>query len=126
MRLIVKPVKTERLHLYTEESTVFIKGSIDLQYPKPILEPFFTDLHNDLLYYGFRFITLDITGLTFINSSGIRELLAWLIKLTKLPKDDRYEIFINTQLGVNCQQSISKSFTLIYQGAKVINKEIIV
>ncbi len=122
MRLIIKPVKTDRLYLYTEESTVFIKGSIDLQYPKPLLEPFFTDLHNDLLHYGFRFITLDITGLTFINSSGIREFLSWLIKITKLPKDDRYEIFINTLSEVNCQQSISKSFTLIYQGVKIINK----
>lgn len=120
MKLILKPVKTERMNLYAKDDVVYLDGSVDMQNPVGLLEPFFTDLHNDIMHYGYRVVTFDITGLTFINSSGIRMLLMWLIKITKLPRDDRYDVILRINPLVSGQDSISKSLALIYQGVRTV------
>lgn len=120
MRLVINPVRTEHLNIYTEGSTVYIKGVIDMQFPKDYLNPFFASLHEALLTYGFRHVTLDITELFFINSSGIRELLLWIMNIHKLKKEEKYEIFLVIDPDVTCQNSMAKSFTLMYPGLKTI------
>lgn len=121
MRLIIKPVRADNMSIHTQNNTVFVKGSIDMQMPGKILEPFFTELHNDLMNYGFKFLTLDITEMNFINSSGLREILAWLMKIIRLPKDDRYDIYLKIDPSVNCQSGFARSISLLYQGVKVVN-----
>ncbi|HBD95503.1 MAG: hypothetical protein A2015_08025 [Spirochaetes bacterium GWF1_31_7] len=70
--------------------TLKIIGTIDSSTPGEFLSPFFKSLHEQIVSSNVKKINIDITGLSYINSSSIKELVSWIIMQKSLPDDQEY------------------------------------
>ena len=59
-------------------------------------------------------IHLDITELFYVNSASVREFLAWLLYVLKLPEGQKYKVYVNLSQEELCQASLGKSLALLY------------
>jgi len=67
-------------------------GRIDLQNPHILLTPFFNSVHDKLIDNNIKNIKCDIRELHFINSSGIKCLILWILKIPALSVKNQYNI----------------------------------
>lgn len=75
-----------------DDANVKFKGCIDLQNPEPIITPFFDKIHNNVIKKGIKEIFLDFKELNFLNSSGIKTITKWIMKMSLLPPEKRYKM----------------------------------
>ena len=92
MGLNVYSVNEKGVQMKFEDKTVTISGSIDCQEPGVFMSPFIEDTHNHILKNKMNEIDIDIIGLSFLNSSGIKAFVEWIIKLDDLAVDQQYTI----------------------------------
>jgi len=105
------------------ENRVFIKGNIESKMPGEFMTPFFDQLHNQIIKENIKELYVDITGLTFLNSNGIKELAKWLMKILILPQENQYKvIFICDRKMVWQETSIT---TLTFLNPNLIFKKFI-
>ena len=69
---------------------VTLKGEAD-QRAKPHLEGFFRAVHEAALR-GRSLVRIDLTGLQFMNSSGLQEFVTWFSEVTKSPAGTGYQV----------------------------------
>jgi hypothetical protein len=81
-------------------TTLVFNGSIDMENPGAILEPYFDTLHDKIAELRIKKIRCDFRSLTYINSSGIKSLLHWILKDHYGAPEKKYsfEILINEDL----------------------------
>lgn len=89
---ITNIVKEANVELKIENNIIYMSGNIDCQKPRYFMEPFFSKAHKYFIDNGIKKVTVDITDLKFLNSSGIRELVDWVMKLSELPEKQKYLI----------------------------------
>ncbi len=58
-------------------SRVLLKGTITMQEPGRALSAFFRSVHGAAVSMKLPELTLDVSGLTFVNSSAIRLFIDW-------------------------------------------------
>lgn len=75
-----------------EVPTIKFVGSIDMEYPNKVLDPYFKTLHENILANKVKRIIVDFTDLSFLNSSGIKCFVLWVMKLQGLGADQGYKI----------------------------------
>jgi hypothetical protein len=118
--LDVKSVSESGIEMKADGTTIIFAGSINHPRPQVFMEPFIEDVHNSILKNNIKEINLDITELRFLNSSGIREIVDWVLKMSKLPDDQKYKInFICSRQHKWQESSIT---TLIYLNQNYTNK----
>ncbi len=68
-----------------------------MENPGTILDPYFDKIHEKLTELRIKKVRCDFRDLTYINSSGIKSLLYWILKDHNEAPDKKYsfEIFIN-------------------------------
>jgi hypothetical protein len=116
----VKPVSESGIEMTAEGTTITFAGSINHPRPQVFMEPFIEDVHNSIVNNKIKEIDLDITELRFLNSSGIREIVDWVLKMSKLPEDEKYKInFVCSKQHKWQESSIT---TLIYLNQNYTNK----
>jgi hypothetical protein len=114
-------------NVITEKATVELKdiengvsvsfsGDIDVQNPEPIFLPFFDKIHTKVIEAGVKFIELDFTRLTFLNSSGIKTLIKWITKVTPLPNDQKYRFLILANSEITWQETSLKMLSMLAPG----------
>lgn len=67
-------------------------GCIDLQDPDPVITPFFNKVHDQVLETGIKEVILDFKDLNFLNSSGIKTITKWIMKIPTLADDKKYKM----------------------------------
>jgi len=92
MDLKIGPTGSGGLILNYKNGTALITGSTRTSNPNKILEPFFNKIHEGVLKLELKSVIVDIRNLAFLNSSGIKEVVNWILKLEKLPDNKRYII----------------------------------
>jgi hypothetical protein len=60
--------------------------------PRDFLGGFLEIVHNMVLGEGFPEVKVDVTGLAFLNSSGIKEFLSWILRRNRIAPDKKYRI----------------------------------
>lgn len=75
-----------------EDDTINISGSIDCVDPGLFMLPFLNEAHEYILEQAMEEVNVDIVKLNFLNSSGIKEFVEWIMKLEFLPDDQKYSI----------------------------------
>lgn len=116
----VKPVSESGIEMKADGTTIMFSGSINHPRPQVFMEPFIEDVHNSIISNNIPEINLDITKLRFLNSSGIREIVDWVLKMSKLPEEKKYKInFICSREHKWQESSIT---TLIYLNQNYTNK----
>lgn len=75
-------------------------GVLDIEDPYNIIDPFLNNIHNEIINNNIKNIIVNIIELYFINSSTIKSIIKWLVKLPKLSESQKYKatFFINKDL----------------------------
>jgi len=120
----VDEYKDSQLEMKFEKKTLSIAGTIDYREPDKILEPFFGNLHSNILKSGIKKIEIDVTKLLFLNSSGIKEFVQWFINIELLSSDKRYQVKFLINSNLLWQESTIS--TIININPSFIRKEIVV
>jgi hypothetical protein len=79
-----------RVSLQVDGNLVTIRGEIDQVSPKLFLAPFFEGIHAAAEQESLHEVKVDICGLHFLNSSAVKELIAWVLKRNRLPPGKKY------------------------------------
>lgn len=95
---------------------VTFSGDIDVQNPEPIFVPFFEQIHSNVISNGVKYVELDFTKLTFLNSSGIKTLIKWITKVTPLPQDQKYNFKIIANSQITWQETSLKMLSMLAPG----------
>jgi len=91
-------------------------GDIDVQNPEPIFVPFFEQIHNKLIENNIKYVELDFSKLTFLNSSGIKTLIKWITKVTPLPPEKKYRFKIIANSEITWQETSLKMLSMLAPG----------
>ena len=81
-----------KINLRVDGDTVFITGEIDQLSPRDFMAGFFEIVHSMALGEGLGEVRVDVTELAFLNSSGIKEFLSWILRRNRIPPEKKYKI----------------------------------
>jgi len=96
--------KIEGLSLVLEsDHRLVIQGMIATREPNQNIGIFFRAVHTDILAAHATAFTVDVSGLTFVNSSAIRLFIDWAMWLNQLPVDQRYKLTFVTSRHITWQ-----------------------
>ena len=63
---------------------ITFKGLIDMEYPQLKLDAYFDQLHTALINNKIKAVYCDLKELSYTNSSGIRCIVKWIMKLVNM------------------------------------------
>lgn len=80
---------------------VYFHGKINMQNPGAIFGPYFEELHQKIIDTGIKKVTADFTDLQFLNSSGLKSIIRWIMNDAALSEDIQYfiKILYNREIG---------------------------
>jgi hypothetical protein len=81
-----------KVSLFAEGNVVTLRGEIDHASPRAFLAPFFETVHQAAEAEGLRQVKVDVQGLRFLNSSAVKELIAWVLKRNRMAPGRKYKI----------------------------------
>lgn len=87
-----------------ETVTVVLRGDSDARDAGAALDEYLVRrIHKAVSESKIKKIQLDVTGLEFLNSSGIKALVNWLIAVKLQKPEDRYFIVLQYDEGITWQ-----------------------
>ncbi len=89
-------------------------GSIDMRDPAQEILPFLSRIHDQVRVAGISQIIADFTRLTFMNSSGIRCLISWIMKVNDLGPGNRYAMTMQYNPRITWQESSIRVLTKLF------------
>lgn len=120
-KLNIEPVQKDKIKVEVTDNAeglrVSFVGDIDMEDPSIILDPLFEKIHQGMVAKKIPFIVADFTGLTFLNSSGIKAVAKWIMKLAMLPPDQKYQIRIAHNKAITWQVTSLPTLTFLVPGA---------
>ena len=81
-----------KISLRVDGDTVFIAGEIDHLSPRDFMAGFFEIVHNMALSEALAEVKVNVTDLGFLNSSGFKEFLSWILRRNRIPPEKKYKI----------------------------------
>jgi anti-anti-sigma factor len=89
---------TEKANITSENKNgalyVTLKGEVDMEDPSAVLRPYLTKMHTGIVESGIKNMTIDFQNLRFMNSSGIKEFVHWILQLNNTPAESKYHVTI--------------------------------
>jgi hypothetical protein len=95
-------------------------GTIDHPNPGEFMDPLLEKVHTDALAQQASEVVADFSELGFLNSSGIKSLIKWVMKQMELSADQRYPIKFLYSTKVTWQQTSLKAITVMARGLVTI------
>jgi len=80
-----------------------IRGMIATREPNQSIGVFFQALHSTILTSHLSTFSVDVSELTFVNSSAIRLFIDWAMWINQLPVADRYRLTFVTSRHITWQ-----------------------
>jgi hypothetical protein len=84
-------------------SRLHIRGTIATREPNQNIGTYFRAVHAAILSTNAPAFTVDVTELTFVNSSAIRLFIDWAMWLNQLPAASRYRLTFVTSRHITWQ-----------------------
>lgn len=124
MPVNIEPYATDKTTIKVvdgEDGGVVLKfvGTIDHMNPGEFLDPFLDNVHTQVIAHSVPKVEADFTELGFLNSSGIKSLLKWIMKQMELAEDKRYPIKILYSRKITWQQTSLKAITYLSKGSVI-------
>jgi hypothetical protein len=120
-KLNIEPVKQSRISIDIADTAsgigVSFIGDVDMQDPSVILDPLFDKIHGGCVESGIKEVDLDFKQLNFLNSSGIKAIAKWIMKLGDLSGDKKYIIKIIHNKNITWQVTSLPTLTFLVPGA---------
>lgn len=96
---------------------VIFSGDIDMADPGPLLDPFFESIHKEIMANSIKAAVLDFNALMFLNSSGIKSIAKWIMKLATLDSESKYQIIIVQNKDITWQTTSLPTLSFLVPGA---------
>ena len=120
-RLGIEPVSEERIIINVLDNpngvTVKFTGDIDMEDPSIILDPLFEKVHDGVLENNYKEVMADFRELNFLNSSGIKAVAKWIMKLSEVDDNQKYIIKIVHNKDITWQVTSLPTLTFLVPGA---------
>jgi hypothetical protein len=120
-KLNIEPVKQSRISIDVTDTAsgvgVGFVGDVDMQDPSVVLDPLFDKIHSGCVSAGIKEVDLDFRQLNFLNSSGIKAIAKWIMKLGELPAEKKYVIKIVHNKNITWQVTSLPTLTFLVPGA---------
>ena len=108
-------INNASIKILTRSNNIILKidGHIEFRNPEETLDPFFENLHNKLLKNNIKKIICNIKDLSFINSSSIKSLITWIMKLNDIDDSKKYKIIFIHNKNVSWQKTSLKNLCFL-------------
>lgn len=120
-KLGIDPVAQDKIKIEVTDTAngVALKfmGDIDMEDPSIVLDPLFEKVHSGVVAQKIPEVVADFQGLNFLNSSGIKAVAKWIMKLAMLPPDKKYAIRISHNKAITWQVTSLPTLTFLVPGA---------
>jgi len=120
-KLNIEPVQQDKIKIdivdNAEGLTTKFVGDIDMEDPSILLDPLFEKIHQGMVAKKVPFVVADFQALNFLNSSGIKAIAKWIMKLAMLPPDQKYQIRIAHNKAITWQVTSLPTLTFLVPGA---------
>ena len=118
-RLNIEKIKQDRMEVevFDDDANICVKfrGDIDMEDPGLFLDPFFDQLHEGMIDNKIKEVKADFKELNFLNSSGIKAVAKWIMKLTDVK--DKYKIRIIYNRDITWQVTSLPTLNFLIPGA---------
>lgn len=105
----IEPLQFENATASIENNTdglmMILSGDIDMRDTTLEFLPYLLHIHDTLIQNNIKKIKLNLLNLTFMNSNGIKSLINWIMKLTELPDEKQYKVYIASNNSIAWQES---------------------
>ncbi|MBN2351950.1 MAG: hypothetical protein JXD23_05220 [Spirochaetales bacterium] len=119
-QLNIQPISDDRIKIEAADIPdglgVTFAGDIDMEDPGIILDPFFDRIHQGMISKKLKEVKADFTGLNFLNSSGIKSVAKWIMRLSDLSTDAKYRITIVHSKDITWQVTSLPTLTFLVPG----------
>jgi hypothetical protein len=109
--------KNDKVQIAVEDGeqlmTIKFKGKIDDADPGVFMDPTLEEIHGQIVANGLKEVNADFTDLSFLNSSGIKSLIKWIMRQTELADEQKYKINFLYSSRVTWQQTSLKALTYL-------------
>lgn len=120
-KLNIDPIVQDKIKIDVADNGAGIKvkfvGDIDMEDPSIVLDPLFERIHSGMVSKKIPDVVADFQGLNFLNSSGIKAVAKWIMKLAMLPADQKYLIKIAHNKAITWQVTSLPTLTFLVPGA---------
>jgi len=98
-------------------------GTIEIKSLNDNFKEYIQKIHEYILNKNFKDIKIDFTKLIFMNSSGIKVIVEWLLKLEELPEEKKYKVLFIYDPKILWQESTIN--TLLFLNENLLSKKAI-
>ena len=120
-KLNIDNIAQDKIKIEIQDSAtgILVKfvGDIDMEDPSIVLDPLFEKIHTGMVAKKIPDVVADFHGLNFLNSSGIKAVAKWIMKLAMLPADQKYQIKISHNKAITWQVTSLPTLTFLVPGA---------
>jgi hypothetical protein len=92
---------------------VRMTGSLTMRDPSKELMSYLRAIHDAALQDDLKELVVDITGLTFVNSSSIRLFVDWTTWLKEVPAGRRYRLKFRTSRQITWQKACFSALAVL-------------
>jgi hypothetical protein len=108
--------------LSAKDETIVLSGSIDMVRSDEFLKPFFETVTHNILKHKLKAVKVNVKELMYINSSGIKEISAWILMQKDLADDQKFKIIFQCDLTKEWQERTFTVMVWLNQEAVVIEQ----
>jgi len=120
----VESIKQDRIEIRVEDATkgvvVRFIGDIDMEDPSKLLDPFLAKVHSEAIEKKLEVVSADFTKLNFLNSSGIKSIAKWVMKLSTA--EHKYKLRFLHDPSISWQATSLQTLTFLVPGAVTVEK----
>lgn len=108
-KINLEPLVLEKVKIFlnNEEQTLslILTGAVDMRNPTSDILPYLIKVHDEVVKNKIKRINVDIKDLIYMNSSGIKILINWIMKINDEPRENYYCINFISNSDIAWQES---------------------
>jgi hypothetical protein len=113
-KLNIEPLEVEKTKLVLQdikddkgEASILLmmSGEIDMRDPSQAILPHLLKIHEALIAQEIKIISVDFSNLLYVNSSGIKTMISWLMKSKDVESGKGYQVKIIQNSDLAWQES---------------------
>lgn len=113
----IQDIRQERytINLKIKEDRVLItiNGNIDVSDPGVVLSPFFQKVQEYVIDMNLKHVDMDLSKLNFLNSSGIKCIVAWIGRIPFLAQNKRYCVTMKYNPDITWQETSLRTIKML-------------
>lgn len=106
MSLNIPEKTTGKARYSASGSVILLTGDIDQSDPSEFMEPFFKEVLKQASEAKMPDVTVDIRKLGFVNSSGVKTFVVFMVGLMALPADRRFLVNFQINKEISWQNAV--------------------